>query len=61
MRTTSTTNTPDEQPEEDAMEKTVSEPNISCGHCVKTIERELGELPGVESVAAEAEGRKSLQ
>ncbi len=27
-------------------------PNISCGHCVKTIEMEVGELPGVVSVDA---------
>jgi copper chaperone CopZ len=25
-------------------------PNISCGHCVKAIQKELGELPGVASV-----------
>ena len=25
-------------------------PNISCGHCVKTIQRELGELSGVSTV-----------
>jgi len=30
--------------------KTYSVPNISCGHCVATIERELGAVPGVESV-----------
>ena len=30
--------------------KTVSVPNISCGHCVMTIEREVGELAGVSSV-----------
>ncbi|MEJ2541995.1 MAG: heavy-metal-associated domain-containing protein, partial [Gemmatimonadota bacterium] len=28
--------------------------NISCGHCVKTIEREVGEMDGVESVVADA-------
>lgn len=38
-------------------ERTVSIPNISCGHCVKTIERELSELSGVEWVGAEAAGR----
>jgi copper chaperone CopZ len=38
-------------------ERTVSIPNISCGHCVKTIERELSELSGVEWVGAEADGR----
>jgi copper chaperone CopZ len=25
-------------------------PNISCGHCVQTIERVVGALPGVERV-----------
>lgn len=39
-------------------ERTVSVPGISCGHCVKTIEREVGELPGVESVKADAESRR---
>jgi copper chaperone len=33
--------------------KTVNVPNISCGHCVMTIEREVGELAGVSSVKAE--------
>ena len=28
--------------------------NISCGHCVKTIEREVGELAGVSTVKADA-------
>lgn len=32
--------------------KTVRVPDISCGHCVKTIERELKEVQGVSSVAA---------
>ena len=31
-------------------EKTVHIPNISCGHCVNTIKRELGELDGIISV-----------
>ncbi len=31
-------------------EKTVHVPGISCGHCVMTIEREVGEIPGVASV-----------
>lgn len=34
--------------------KTVKVPNISCGHCVKTIEREVGELQGVTAVRADA-------
>ena len=39
--------------------KTVNVPGISCGHCVATIEREVGELEGVGSVKAE-EKSKSL-
>lgn len=30
-------------------------PNISCNHCVKTIEFELGELTGIEGVKADVE------
>ena len=37
-----------------AEEKTVDVPNISCGHCVATIEREVGELDGVAAVRADA-------
>ena len=33
--------------------KTFKVPNISCGHCVMTIEREVGELEAVASVKAE--------
>ncbi len=29
-------------------------PNISCGHCVHTIQTEVSELAGVKSVKAEA-------
>jgi len=29
-------------------------PNISCGHCVKTIERALGEIEGVSRVEGDA-------
>ena len=39
-------------------ERTVQVPSISCGHCVKTIEREVGELDGVTAVSAEAGTRK---
>ena len=35
--------------------ETFSVPNISCGHCVMTIERELGELQGVSNVKADAD------
>jgi copper chaperone CopZ len=31
---------------------TYSVPNISCGHCVRTIQNEVGELAGVQSVKA---------
>jgi len=30
-------------------------PNISCGHCTATVERELKELPGIESVLGSIE------
>ena len=33
--------------------KTFRVPNISCDHCVRTIEREVGELPGVRAVKAD--------
>jgi len=33
--------------------KTVRVPGISCGHCVMTIQREVGEIQGVSSVEAE--------
>ena len=32
--------------------KTVKVPNISCGHCVHTIQSEVSELSGVKSVVA---------
>lgn len=38
--------------------RTVSVPGISCGHCVATIEREVGELDGVGSVKADQASRK---
>jgi copper chaperone len=33
--------------------KTFKVPNISCGHCVKTIEREVGQLKGVTAAKAD--------
>ncbi len=33
----------------------LSVPNISCGHCVKTIQTEVAELGGVKSVVANAD------
>ena len=38
--------------------KTVDVPGISCGHCVMTIEREVGELDGVDAVKAEQDSKK---
>ena len=32
---------------------TYSIPNISCNHCVHTINTELAELPGVQTVSAD--------
>jgi len=37
---------------------TYSIPNISCGHCVHTIQTEVGELAGVKSVEASVETKK---
>ncbi len=37
--------------------KTVKVPNISCGHCVHTIENEVSELDGVVSVSASQESK----
>lgn len=39
------------------MDKTVKVPNISCGHCVATIERVVSELEGVQEVKAEQADR----
>lgn len=33
--------------------KTITVPNITCGHCTHTIELEVGELAGVTSVQAD--------
>ena len=39
--------------------KTFKVPNISCGHCVHTVQNEVGELEGVKSVVA-AEDTKTV-
>jgi len=39
---------------------TYSIPNISCGHCVHTIQTELGDLEGVKSVQANQETRTAV-
>ena len=33
-------------------------PNISCGHCTHTVESELSEVAGVQSVKADQESKK---
>ena len=33
-------------------------PNISCGHCIKTIARELGEIEGVARVEGDAANKE---
>ena len=38
--------------------KSITVPNISCGHCTSTIERELLDLPGITSVKANVESKK---
>ena len=37
--------------------KTFSVPNISCGHCVMTIEREVSGLDGVTSVEGDPDAK----
>ena len=38
--------------------KTFVVPNISCGHCTRTIENEVGDLAGVSSVNAVEETKE---
>ncbi len=40
--------------------KTYTVPNISCGHCVMTIERELKDVAGVQSVKANQDSKAVL-
>ncbi|OQX63758.1 MAG: heavy metal transporter [Anaerolinea sp. 4484_236] len=37
---------------------TYSVSNISCGHCVHTIQMEVGDMDGVQSVVASAETKE---
>jgi copper chaperone len=39
---------------------TYTVPAISCGHCTHTIETEVGELKGVQSVKAEVDTKKVI-
>ena len=38
--------------------KTVTVPAINCGHCTNTIEMEVGELAGVNTVTADVESKQ---
>ena len=38
--------------------KKLSIPNITCGHCVMTIKRELGEIDGVSKVEGDPVAKK---
>ena len=38
--------------------KTISIPNISCGHCVMTIKNELSELEGVSKVEGDPNAKE---
>jgi copper chaperone len=40
--------------------KTITVPNISCGHCVHTVEMEVGELAGVTNVKANVDDKQVL-
>ncbi|MCX7016702.1 MAG: heavy-metal-associated domain-containing protein [Candidatus Sumerlaeota bacterium] len=40
-------------------EKTVTIPNISCGHCAATIQREVGKAPGVERVEVDVPAKRA--
>jgi copper chaperone len=45
------------QEEESMTTFTVRVPNISCAHCVHTIQTEVGELPGVKTVEADEQSK----
>jgi copper chaperone len=38
--------------------KTFTVPNISCGHCVHTVQMEVGDLAGVSRVQADQDSRQ---
>jgi copper chaperone len=35
-------------------------PNISCGHCIHTVQSEVSELAGVKSVVADIEKKEAV-
>jgi copper chaperone CopZ len=40
--------------------KTVTIPAISCGHCVLTVENEVSEINGVQSVNADQDSKQAI-
>jgi copper chaperone CopZ len=40
--------------------KTVTIPAISCGHCVLTVENEVSEINGVQSVSADQDSKQAI-
>jgi copper chaperone len=38
--------------------KTITVPNISCGHCTHTVEMEVGEIKGVTNVKADVDSKQ---
>jgi copper chaperone CopZ len=44
----------------DSQEKVVVAPAIHCEHCVMTIQRELGELDGIEEVLGDPDSQRVL-
>ena len=40
--------------------KTVTVPNISCGHCTHTVEMELSDITGVKSVKADLDSKQVM-
>ncbi len=38
--------------------KTVTVPNISCGHCTHTVEMELNDIAGVNNVKADIDSKQ---
>ena len=40
--------------------KTFIVPNISCGHCTHTVEMELGDIAGVQTVKADIQSKQVL-
>lgn len=38
--------------------KSFKVPNISCEHCIRTIKREVGALPGVSAIEGEVESKE---